>query len=152
MRELNELINQLEANIDFENQLNLKVSKASAGWHIDHSLRVVIGVINVLKNSNPEEYKKTFSFKKIIVYTLGFIPRGKGKAPKAVRTFEPIAKNDLVTLLLSTRKSVEEIPNLNSDSFFKHPYFGDLKCKEAMYFTKLHTKHHIKIIEDIVNK
>lgn len=149
---MEDFCNYFEDRIKFRELRNDKVSKSDIAWQIDHSLRVIIGVVNTLKSSNPTEYKKTFSFKKIVVYTLGFIPRGKGKAPKAVRTFEPITENDLINLLKLARKSIAEIETLPSNRFFKHPYFGDLKLKEALYFIKLHTKHHIKIIEDIVNK
>jgi prephenate dehydrogenase len=106
----------------------------------------------VLKNSNPDEFKKTFSLKKKILFGLGFFPRGKAKAPKYVRTYEPITENDLVLMVQSAKKSVEEIPSLHPDHFITHPLFGDLKLKETIYFIKLHTKHHLKIIEDIVNK
>lgn len=152
MQELEELIHQLENHIAVENKLNSKVSKVAVGWHIDHSLRLIIVVINVLKNSNPDEFKKTFSMKKKVLFALGFFPRGKAKAPKAVRTFEPITENDLVLMVQSAKQSVEELPSLKSESFFKHPLFGDLKLKETIYFIKLHTKHHLKIIDDIMKK
>ena len=149
MKEIDELINQLEANIEFENLTDLTISKVAVGWHIDHSLKVLNGVIAVLKNSNPEEYKKKFNLMKELIFLLGFIPRGKAKAPKAVRSFEIITKEDLLSQVAIAKKNSSEIQNLNPKSFFKHPYFNDLNLKETLYFLKLHTKHHLKIINDI---
>ena len=68
MQELKELIHQLENHIAVENKLNAKVSKVAVGWHIDHSLRLITAVINGLKKSNPDEFKKTFSLKKKILF------------------------------------------------------------------------------------
>lgn len=34
--------------------------------------------------------------------------------------------------------------------FFKHPYFGNLNVKDAIKMLKLHTRHHIDIINDII--
>ncbi|MCA0348193.1 MAG: DUF1569 domain-containing protein [Bacteroidetes bacterium] len=152
MQELKELIHKLENHIAVENKLNAKVSKVAVGWHIDHSLRLITAVINGLKKSNPDEFKKTFSLKKKILFGLGFFPRGKAKAPKYVRTYEPITENDLVLMVQSAKKSMEEIPSLHPDSFITHPLFGDLKLKETIYFIKLHTKHHLKIMDDILKK
>jgi hypothetical protein len=149
MKEIDELINQLEANIEFENLTDLTISKVGVGWHIDHSLKVLNGVIAVLKNSNPEEYKKKFNLMKELIFLLGFIPRGKAKAPKAVRSFETITKEDLLSQVATAKKNSSEIQNLNPKSFFKHPHFNDLNLKETLYFLKLHTKHHLKIINDI---
>ena len=152
MKEIDELINQLEANIEFENQSDLTISKVAVGWHIDHSLKVLNGVVTVLKNSNPEEYQKKFNLMKKLIFLLGFIPRGKAKAPKTVRSFETITKNDLLSQVATAKKNSSEIQNLNPKSFFKHPHFNYLNLKETIYFLKLHTNHHLKIINDIKKK
>ena len=52
----------------------------------------------------------------------------------------PIAKNSLV-----------DLETLNANSYFTHPYFGDLNLKKTIWFLNLHTNHHLKIIKDIAD-
>ncbi|WNM18957.1 DUF1569 domain-containing protein [Flavobacterium capsici] len=152
MKELNQYLTILETRISFYEKENLSISKSNVGWHIDHSLKVLIGIINILKNSNPEEYKWKFNKSRLFVYTLGFIPRGKGKAPKSVQSFEAIDLNDLNSQLETTKKIISELNSLDKNANFNHPYFGVLNLKQSIYFLKLHTKHHLKIIDDILKK
>jgi len=150
MEKLQNFITDLETNIPYFKKDNLSISKSNVGWHIDHSLKVLLGVINALKNSNPQEYQWKFNKTRFIIYTIGFIPRGKGKAPKSVRTFEPITLNDLNAQLEALKTTILELKSLDKKANFKHPYFGILNLKQTIYFLELHTKHHLKIIDDIV--
>ena len=44
-----------------------------------------------------------------------------------------------------------DLETLNANSYFKHPYFGDLNLKKTLWFLNLHTNHHLKIIKDIAD-
>lgn len=48
---LSQYLNRFEAVIPQFETKNLKVSKSSVGWQIDHSLKVINGIINQLKAS-----------------------------------------------------------------------------------------------------
>ena len=48
----------IEDSIQFKERKNLKVSKATVGWHLDHSLKVLNSVLFAIKNSDPKLYKK----------------------------------------------------------------------------------------------
>ena len=56
----------MEEHLVDMNKEDLDISKANVGWHIDHSLKVINTVFEVLKNSNPKEYKKKFNLLRLI--------------------------------------------------------------------------------------
>ena len=149
MNQLQQLLNQLENHIPNHEKTNLAVSKSTIGWQIDHSLLVINAVIDELKNSNPENYKWKFNKVRLLIQIINKIPRGKVKVPKSVNPVDVATIEDLKTKLEIARKNIADISTLPAKSYFTHPFFGDLNLKAAIWFLKLHTKHHIKIIEYI---
>ena len=149
MRNLTPLLNQLESHIVDFKKTNVAVSQSSIGWHIDHSLMVINGIIEQLKKSNPEQYKWQFNWNRIFIKSINKIPRGRGKAPKAVQPLESSSVEILNSKLHIANDSIIELENLEPNNYFKHPYFGNLNLKTTIWFLELHTKHHLKIIEDI---
>ena len=152
MKSLEKVLKDLENKIANQNAFNEKVSKSDVAWHIDHSLKVILAVTEALKKSNPTEYQWKFNFKRQLVYTLGFIPRGKGKAPKAVQSFEEITHQSIEQQFKKAAVALGELQQLDKNSNFQHPYFGSLNLKPTLKFLKLHTHHHIKIMNDIIGK
>lgn len=149
MTELNQVLQQLEIQIKNHEKLNPAISQSSIGWHIDHSLLVINGIIKQLKKSAPEQYKWQFNWNRLYIKMRGEIPRGKGKAPKVVQPTETPSIETLTLKLLEAKNTILELENLHPNSYFAHPYFGNLNVKTTLWFLKLHTKHHLKIIEDI---
>jgi len=119
-------------------------------WHLAHSLKVLHNIIKVLQSSNADEYRWRFNRSRSFVYLINFIPRGKGKAPKAVMPAEDISKEELHKEIATVRQLLEELQHLDAKSNFTHPYFGQLNLKHTKKFLAIHTKHHLKIIEDII--
>ncbi|MBX9808363.1 MAG: DUF1569 domain-containing protein [Flavobacteriaceae bacterium] len=152
MKKLNLLLNELETKIEYRNLEDLSISKSNISWQIDHTLKVINIIIETIKNSNPNVYKWKINFLKSIVFITGVIPRGKGKAPKSVQSYEEITLDDLHEQLKNAKISVSLLNHLNDDCNFIHPYFGVLNLKETEKFLIIHTKHHIKIINDIIQK
>jgi hypothetical protein len=152
MKELNLLIHQLEIYFDDFEKTNLKVSQVPVGWHIDHSLIVIESIISQLIKSNPKEYKWELNWNRLFIQTINKIPRGRGKAPKKVQPTEPVTIAILKTKLQQVNAKIKEIQNLEGHSFFEHPYFGKLNLKSTIWFLELHTKHHLKIVKDILNR
>ncbi len=150
MLSLIHLINQLESKIDDFETVNLNISKSTIGWQIDHSLRVINGVISMLKKSNPEDYKWKFNFPRTIVFFVNRIPRGKAKAPKTVQSKGNIDKNDLINQIETAKILILDLDKLHKKSNFKHPYFDVLNLKQTIKFLNIHTNHHLKIINDIL--
>ena len=150
LTKLTNVMEQLENNIPNFEKINIQVSSTAVGWHIAHSLQVFTKAIPVMQQSNPQEYKSTFSFAKFMVYTLGTIPRGKAKAPKSVQPIETITEANLQLQITEAKRCLALLPMLATNQFFPHPYFGKLHVKDSIKFLALHTQHHLKIIKDIV--
>ncbi len=149
MKNLENLIFALENKIDFSDKTNFDISKSNVAWQIDHSLKVINGIVYVLKNSNPDDYKWNFNFKRSLIFTLSKIPRGKAAAPKAVQSFEVITKDKLFIQAEIAKKNVAELNNLKKNHNFNHPFLGILNLKQTIQFLNIHTDHHLKIINDI---
>ena len=149
---LNQLIEILDQNIQHYSVVNKKVSSKGVDWHIDHSLRVINGVCYALKNSNPNDYQWKFNFLRTYILCSGVIPRGKGRSPKVVNNESSIQLEELHQQITDAKKHLTEIHKLPKKSNFKHPYFGLLNLRMTKLFLKIHTKHHLKIINDIIEK
>ena len=87
----------------------------------------------------------------MFIKSINKIPRGKGKAPKVVQPIEPATVALLISKLEIAKNNLNELESLNTNSYFTHPYFGNLNLKKALWFLKLHTNHHLKIIKDIAH-
>lgn len=149
MNKLYTQLRELEDMIKLAEKSNLTVSAVSVGWHIEHTLLVIIKVAHELEKSNPVDFKWTFNLKRILICSLKIIPRGRGKAPKGV------VPTNFDTQTLNARakeaeNSLEILKKLGEGHYFKHPYFGDLKLKATLKFLTIHTQHHLKIIHDII--
>jgi hypothetical protein len=149
MEKLNNKIAQLEAKISEFEKINLSVSNATVGWQIEHSLKTIFQIIQVVKNSNPNDYKWKFNKSKLFISVLGFIPRGKAKAPKVVLPDENITAESLKNSLQKTKKALQDWESFDKNAYFPHPFFGNLNKKSTEWFLNLHTNHHLKIINDI---
>jgi hypothetical protein len=144
-------INKLELALNHFEATNIPVSNRAVDWHIDHCIRIIVGVCSQLKKNEPTAYKKTFNLKRALILKSGYIPRGKAKAPKHVNTLEAINRNEVISLIDKAKLSIEEINDLPKSTFFTHPFFGDLNLKQTKRFLEVHTNHHLKIIDDIIS-
>ncbi len=151
MMKMSDLLQEIESNIAFFEVSNKRVSKSNVAWHLDHSLKVINSVATVLQKS-PADYKWNFNFKRDYFLFVKRIPRGKAKAPKAVRSFEEITATSIERQLKTARYLIKEIETLHPKTNFVHPYIGKLNLKQAYIFIEIHTQHHLKIIDDILKK
>lgn len=150
MNKLQNLLLQLESHIPNLEKTNTRVSNSSIGWQIDHCLLVINGIISQLEISNPTEFQPKWNFNKFIVFTTGKIPRGKARAPKIVTPVEVATAEELNSKIEFAKKNLLKLATFSKNSFFKHPYFNDLNTKQTEKFLAIHTKHHLKIIQDIL--
>jgi len=149
-KKINHLVHKLESQIENYETINTKVSKATIGWQIDHSLKVINNVCKALQASDPKLYTTNFSFLGKVFLTLGFFPRGKAKAPKHVKPPEIILKDDLVSQVQDAKLNIKTLETLDENAHFNHPLFGHINTKRVHRFLVVHTKHHLKIIRDIL--
>lgn len=146
------LLDQLESHIPNAETLNPKVSQATIGWQIDHSLKVINGVISALKESDPGNFRPKFNLTRSYFLLVKRIPRGKIKAPKAVRSYEEITVDQIRQQLQTAKSLVAILPELQRKNYFTHPFLGQFGLKQTLIFLELHTLHHLKIINDILKK
>ena len=149
---LNNLLLQIEANIPFKEQTNPAVSRVSIGWQLDHSLKVINRVSTFLEKTEPSKYKKNFNLPRTVLFTLGWLPRGKAKAPKVVIPPELILEENLISQLETAKTHLENIISVDEKAFFIHHIFGVLSKAKTIRFLEIHTKHHLKIVNDILKK
>jgi hypothetical protein len=152
MKSIEELVSELEAHIDKFELKNSRISNGSVGWHIAHSLLTINTIIRALKHSDPAQYKWSLNFPRLLVYTMNKIPRGRAKAPSVVRPREDLDAGFLRKQVLQTKEKLSELDKLGSNHYLDHPYFGKVNLRPAGKFIRLHTKHHVDIIRDIVSK
>lgn len=129
--------------------LNEHVSAAPIGWHINHAIKVIQAVCEQLHESNPAQYTWNFNLKRNYAFIRGSFPRGKGHAPRIVRPTIALTHKELIRELDEIERFLETIDTLPKNCFFSHPFFGDLNVKNAIVFMKIHTVHHLKIIDEI---
>jgi hypothetical protein len=150
MNSLLPLLQQLENHISNFEKTNMKVSNSTVGWQIDHCLLVINGIIGQIEISDPLKYQPKWTFPKFMVFTTGKIPRGKAKAPKVVIPTQVATQEELIAKLAAAKNNVLKLDSFSENQFFNHPYFKDLNVKQTKKFLTIHTKHHLKIIQDIL--
>lgn len=150
MATLNSLLLKIESLLPHQSKFQPAISGAPVGWHIEHSLLTINRIIAALEQSDANGYKSSFKLNKLIIFTLGKIPRGRAKAPGIVQPKEFDA-NSLVIHLEKTKEKIRELQHIPPENYFLHPYFGHLKVKKTIRFLVIHTQHHLAIIDDIVN-
>jgi hypothetical protein len=150
MEKLKKLIQDLESKIPNQEMLNPTISRSSVGWHIEHTLLTMNLVIGALQKSNPENYKRTSNFYRVLVFAMNKIPRGKAKAPKIVQPKEDFNVESIKSHIEKGKVKLAELNSIGETNYFEHPYFGHLKLKPTIKFLEIHTNHHLHIINDII--
>ncbi len=150
MNPLLPLLHQLENHISNFEKTNPNVSNSTVGWQIDHCLLVINGIIGQIEISDPLKFQPKWTFPKFMVFTTGKIPRGKAKAPKVVIPTQVATQEELIAKLAAAKNNVLKLDTFSENQFFNHPFFKDLNVKQTKKFLTIHTKHHLKIIEDIL--
>ena len=150
MKRLLRLVDALEAQLaHFENR-NSTISTANVGWHIEHSCLVITKIIQTVSQSNPASYQWEWNSRRVLVFLLGKFPRGRAEAPASVLPGQEISKNHLIQSIQQTRNAIADLSSCSKHQHFKHPFFGVLNKSSTIYFLGIHTKHHLRIIEDIL--
>jgi hypothetical protein len=150
MAQLQQLVRTLQNYISNGDKRTPAVSNGDVKWHIDHSLRVIINITSTLKSSSPSEYKWRFNSKRALILLVKKIPRGQGRAPLSVTPTENLSEEELNKKCEDAIRRINELETLPAKSHFAHPYFGDVSLRGAKKFLAIHTIHHIKIIEEIL--
>ncbi|MFM1929975.1 MAG: hypothetical protein RL387_1303 [Bacteroidota bacterium] len=151
MRNLEPSLEKLYAYIQDAEISNSSVSSVNIGWHIEHSLLVISRIIDSVTSSDPSKYEYKFDFKRTFVFLLGKFPRGKANAPEIVMPNQNEQVN-FDALFASTRVAIKNLESVKPNQYFTHPIFGKLNKQHTFVMLDIHTKHHLKIIEDIISQ
>jgi hypothetical protein len=149
MQPLEKQIRQLESFIPAHEQVNTAVSASGVGWHIEHSLITIQRIVHAVKSSDPNTYKWSFKFNRMLVLITKTIPRGAAKAPQVVVPQEHIDAETLKTSISKTLHMANKIASIQKNQNFTHPFLGQLNKRATIRFLQIHTNHHLKIIKDI---
>ncbi|MEP2773983.1 MAG: hypothetical protein ABJH05_17645 [Fulvivirga sp.] len=144
------ILAQLSVALRHKDEINTEISEASVAWHIDHSLRVINAVYDTLQNSEPEDYKSEENPIKSYVLNKKHIKRGIAKAPAHVLPLSTIHPDGILDELEKAKKAIILFDTLHKKNFFQHHSMGVMKTSEAKKFLKIHTQHHLSIINDIL--
>lgn len=141
----------IESYIPSFKEENPKVSKATVGWQLDHSLKVINNVLITMQKSDASTYINNFKLSGRILLLIKSFPRGKAKAPKRVVATKAITEKDLITQLAQAKENIKLFPALAKNAYFKHPMFGNINKTRVLAFLETHTNHHLKIVKSILN-
>lgn len=149
--ELHKIATLLERPDDELSRRRESVSAWSASEHIDHSLKVAASILKVIRDPK-EEVAKPFSMIGRIVLAVGYIPRGKGRSPKSL-VGTPAKAEELRAASADVNALLASMPPdrwRHQRRIVMHPYFGGLDPARAIRFAVVHTRHHMKIVDDVL--
>lgn len=155
-RSLGQLANLIEMAAD-EGLLSLRapsVSNWSVAEQIEHLRRsdhsIIDAVSSLDTNGSPEGSMKMVGR---IVLATGFIPRGRGRAPSAVKPLEiqpaslPGQLKDVADRFTGLADELDRLSA--SPATIRHPALGYFTASQMLAFSGIHHHHHLKIIRDI---
>jgi hypothetical protein len=124
------------------------VSQWSVGKHIDHCCLAIQRICGALAESTPPVKGRRTALG-VLVFTLGSIPRGRGKAPEASVPSEEPTEAKLIENIELANQAIASAQQLDPDAWFRHFVFGTLKRDRSIVLLNIHNNHHLKIIADI---
>jgi len=84
-----------------------------------------------------------------LVLALGWIPRGKGVAPKALHPADTPDPDVVRGVIAEIRALHPERRPRRGGPRAAHPHFGPMTARQWARFLRIHTRHHLRIIRDI---
>ena len=126
------------------------VSKWSIGMHVHHCCLAMIGICQSLVAATPPPPRSRFSMRTALVFLVGRIPRGRGRSPDIVVPRQDVSPAELLALLEESQRILAEVHHLDPETWFRHFAFGVLNRDKTIRFIRIHNRHHLRIISDIV--
>ncbi len=135
------------------------VSEWSVGDHLEHVMRADAGILQwlhkVAGGNEPDQSGRPTRVG-YLVLLLGFIPRGRGKAPTWTRPERPrmdVIRDGLGEARESAHRLRGHVATLrNSPARMPHPLLGHFSAYQWVRFARIHHAHHRRIMDDIVSR
>lgn len=146
----------LASRPDAMSQQSDSVSGWSVGKHVEHltlSDELTLGGLsNLLANPEGGTPGKPSLVGRICLWT-GYIPRGRGRAPKGVVP-QGLSTKTIHERLSAVRQGFVDLEASTGSlsaatATVPHPAFGRLNACQWIRFTEIHHHHHQKIMRDI---
>ena len=150
MRDLKKPLSELQRYVAHAYRVNKGVSAVNVGWHIEHSILVMTKSVSALCKSDPADYKWQFNHLRTLVFLLNRFPRGKGKAPDEVMPKQAVG-TDFNALFEKGEAALTKLDSADPRQFFVHSLLGKLDRRNTAILLDIHTRHHLRIIRDIVS-
>jgi len=149
-------IPELETKLAVCDVYEIEVSAWSVANHLEHVLRAHIAILQQIEKhfSHEPEKGKRLTLLGRFVLLFGRFPKGFAKAPNlsAPRGCTESELRDYLTEFEATCERLQQnIPELTKSHYaFPHPFFGQMSIKQWLRLIEVHTRHHLRIIENIL--
>lgn len=145
------LLDELRAAVPSAAVRSPEVSAGSVAWHLHHLYLSMSGISRaLLECDTPPEGRPTPTGR--LVLTTGFIPRGGAKSPDVAIPREESAPDELAEMLDRAEELLDRAAETGRDAWFRHFVLGSLRRDQALKFVRVHNRHHLRIIRDILKK
>ena len=133
-----------------------KVSRWNIGQQVEHLLNADTTILDrwdLVERGEAPSSQGGLRWPGMVCLGLGWIPRGKGKAPEPTRPVD-VSSTELIDGLLSLRRRISQIGRdlaIHETASWRsrHPYFGALSPAQWLRFMDVHHRHHLAIVRDI---
>lgn len=139
------------------------VSSWSVAQQVDHTLRAARSMLAAAGSLAPEgaasaearAARARLNMPGRMVLWLGRIPRGRGRAPPEVLPGDDPTREASGALLVEVRTRLEAlVPRLQDLAHWPgalpHPALGRFAARHWMRFARIHTRHHLALVDDIL--
>ncbi len=130
-----------------------RVSRWTVGQQVEHVLKVLQVTRQVIASERPP-LPRGINLTGRLALALRWFPRGVAKSPKVVQP-QGRSRTELAEALAAERAAWRELSRQQTlltrrEAIYPHPYFGGLTRAQAANFAAVHTRHHLKIVDDIL--
>lgn len=129
---------------------NPDVSKWTVGMHIQHCCLAMTGVCEALLASEPPPPRTRKSVMTEAIFLVGRIPRGRGQSPDQVLPEPGVSRESLNAMLDASAEGLRAVSATDPQKWFRHFAFGAMDRDRTLKFIRIHNRHHLRIIGDIL--
>jgi len=126
------------------------VSDWSVAMHVHHCCLAMIEIWQALVASTPPPPRSRRSFWTWVVFLSGHIPRGRQRSPQVALPKHDVSDAELLSLLDRCQQIAADVRKLDPGTWFRHVALGVLNRDKAFKFIRIHNRHHLRIIADMV--
>lgn len=126
------------------------VSKWTVGEHVHHCCLSIKSIVHGLERSTPPPPPSRVSIPRSAVFLVGRIPRGRARSPEPVVPKAPVTQTELLAMIDESVREIARASTFDRRAWIRHPVFGPLHRNDALKFARIHNRHHLRIVADIL--